>query len=376
MGQSSSREQSVKHIKKYKTKGSKQIKEIVNKNFLKTRIFSYDKIEKLLSSENQVEKCGLEPFNYKQIGSPSVSGIALRLNLGEQALVAKVLEETRRAEREAKYYEFFKKEVLNGNTPHFPLVWESLKCKDNCHFINPEKISRYLKEEEDLDKWEEIRYGKCFMIFVELFKGDSERYCFQYRNDQDRLASVISQVMMGMYTLRKKGLSHDDLHLKNVLYTPLGDQSKGSYFKYVIEEEDGVVNTYHLKHFNHLFVLWDFERMKKEGEQSSYASDRLLGDYDIEEEYLVSSIYWDLTMFTNALSYAKKSKLILDLKDTYTSYTIRYYDNMVNKRYKYKDYTVVELLNKLCERPEFKGILLHNATIPESKVTATFYPNH
>jgi hypothetical protein len=354
------------------------------KKIKNNRISSYYSIEKLLKEEDQVEKCGLEPFDYSQIGSPSVSGIAMKLTLKEDpsyTLVAKVLEYKNRSIREASYYDLFKDDVLNGNTPHFPLVWEGLNCKDKCRFINPKKIGRYLEDSDDIQKWKEIKDRKCFMIFVELFKGDGASYCRKYRDDKSRLASVVSQVMMGMYTLRKNGLAHDDMHLKNILYTDVdkGNNVKSQYFKYVIKEKD-TTETYYIKHFDTLFVLWDFERMKKEGKESSYANEEALSAYgvdDISEDELIASIYWDFTMFLSAMEYYKKHSFLTDLIESYKTYTVRYYDNKVKHRNKYKDYSVIELLNKLCEIDEFKDVLIRdrdNKNKIDTKVTTTFYP--
>ncbi len=351
-------------------------------NTISSRLKNYNEIKKILSEENQVDKCGLEPFDYKQIGSGSVSGIAMKLKIPKEnpthTLIAKVMEYNSSNRREISNYERFKKDVLTKRSPHFPLIWESIDCKDKCHFINPDQIEEYLDDEEAYEKWSEIKDQYCFMLFAELFKGDCNQFCKKYKYNVDLYLSIVSQVLMGLFLVDEKDLAHGDLHCGNVLYSYI-DSSKevvdeNKYFKYIVDAQ----TTIYIKHFNTLFVLWDFEKMKKVGTPSSHAlSSRWLEDreFDFEEDEPPNCVYWDMTVFLDALIhfYRGNSDTLDYLKSVYLAYTYRFINNDKKREVDVdgKNYTVKELLIKLSAYLE-NTVLLHNTEISPDQITATF----
>ena len=282
------------------------------KKVLKKRIQNYNRIGKILKTIDSDEKCGLKSFSYKKIGSSSRYGIVYRLsflkNLKLPSIVVKVMDKTRTSNiYESTYYEMFKEKVLKKKTPHFPLTWEGTICDNKCNFIDIDNIGN--KDETMREKWKSIKKDKCFLIFSELFSGDLSKYAsvikdYPLHYKISLTCSMIFQVMMGFYTLQLYGLAHNDLHTDNVLYYSICKEGKEDmekknkkYLKYKVGKK-----TYYLEIYQHMFVLWDFGKISRYGKSAPYSAKKL------EERKFppfkpLSSIYWDMAVFIDALQY-------------------------------------------------------------------------
>jgi hypothetical protein len=330
-------------------------------NFLENRLSSYRDIERVLKSKNQVEKCGLESFDYTLIGSESSYGIVFKLTLREmsdQKLVVKVTGYDEDAQNESEYYEMFKEDVLENRIPHFPLVWETLDCVEKCYFIDPEQIADHFEDSELIEKWEKVKENNCYLLFAELFDGDVTRVFRQVESDELRLKltlTMICQTVMGLNQLESEGLCHNDLHTGNVLYShiekgnTIKDEKK--YLKYVMYDGDII----HICHYNTLFVLWDFG---KAGFINSYRNP-----------------YADVLRLLKSFKHMKTVKKILsklseDFIKTYEE------DEKRGGEFRFRKQNLMrDLLKELSKLPEFHEVVIFNGHIDTQFVTATFYPD-
>jgi hypothetical protein len=276
------------------------------KNILDQRIKNYKLNDKLLQKLDISKKCSLKPFSYHRIGSKSRYGIVYELSFIEKTdavpIVVKVMDKSSEKNiSESVYYETFKHLVLKKQSPHFPLTWEGSICNDQCSFIDPDMF----EDEISKRKWEKIKQNRCFLIFSELFEGDLVSYALSIRSLKTSekiplFCSMIFQVMLALYSLYSYGLSHNDLHTQNVLYyTNRSDKKNKKYLKYKVKNEK---ESYYLEVYDHIFVLWDFGKVSKIGDRSPY-SEKHLAERDFPIFKPLSSIYWDMCIFIDALSY-------------------------------------------------------------------------
>ena len=294
---------------------------------MSNRITKYKKIKRLLSKENQVKKCGLVPFRYKKIGKGN-EGIVYRLDLKRNlslSLAVKVMKNDENNRREARNYDLFREVVLSGKLPHFPLTWESIHCEEKCHFIDVSEIN----PEKEKQEWERIKEKECFLLFTELFDGDADDLLKtekRRKRKKELAVSLLFQMMMALKIINDKHLSHGDLHLHNVLYKKLEENEenvkKKQYFRYVIGDD-----VYEVKHFSLLFVISDFEKMKPSGTISAHAHDKkwlrtYVPDITFDKGQPLNSIYWDLFILTQSLSYFSKEFKIL--RNKFLEYTQAY----------------------------------------------------
>lgn len=134
---------------------------------------------------------------------------------------------------EYKYQTFFSEKVLQGISPHFPLVYN----KDDNNNV----------------------------MMMEKFDGD---FCSVEREFQtiDEYMSFFLQIIMALYTIDSCGKFHGDLNPGNTLFKKINDEDEEykeykGYLKYVIDGE-----TYYIKHYNRLWVVSDFEYTGDKGE--------------------------------------------------------------------------------------------------------------
>ena len=229
------------------------------------RIKNYKIIDKILKKEKIEEKCELKPFIYRQIGSKSLYGVVYRLSYKSNDynnkhkipdITVKAMDSSKKDNvDEVFYYKKLRNYTIKKITPHFPLVWESIFCKDKCTFLTENPGDK-------IKKWSE---NYCYLLFSELFNGDLRNYAESIKNQSEivktkKTISLLVQVMMGLYTLEKNNLAHGDLHTQNVLYYNIKNKDKDKdknkkYIKYTLQGE-----TYYVPHFSNIFVLWDFKK--------------------------------------------------------------------------------------------------------------------
>lgn len=159
--------------------------------------------------------------------------------------------------REPIWYDYFGKIVLENGLPHFPLISKHILC-DICTYNADNKIKKV---------------DNCILIFSEKADGDANKEFTRLLYSPDlslasldtpSLKSYICQITLACLQLEILDISHQDLHLKNILFFN-EPYNAGKYLYYRINEQD-----YYVRHEGQLWVLWDFEMMAKHEEPNPH----------------------------------------------------------------------------------------------------------
>lgn len=162
--------------------------------------------------------------------------------------------------REPIWYDYFGKIVLENGFPHFPLIAKHVLC-DICTYQTDNQVKKV---------------DNCILIFSEKADGDANKefarllYTDDVSLDDDHLKSYVCQIVFACLQLEILNVSHQDLHLKNILFFDEPHHA-GKYLHYQIGDHD-----YYVRHEGKLWVLWDFEMMAKHGEPNPHPVD--IGD--------------------------------------------------------------------------------------------------
>ena len=145
---------------------------------------------------------------------------------------------------EVEKYTYFTKYVINMMSPHFPLIYKSLKCSA-CQYDN----KRHFKE------------GPCITVFNELAQGDLKSYLKTAHSSYDLLC-IFGQLIMTCLAMEHAGYVHNDMHWGNYLYH-LVPEYTGKYMHYIYRDTRNQVHHVYLKNNGILFIGWDFADMSE-----------------------------------------------------------------------------------------------------------------
>jgi hypothetical protein len=131
--------------------------------------------------------------------------------------------------------------TLEGESPHFPLVYNVETCT-KCRYEN-----KIIDKKHSPD---------CFILFVELAIGDLKSWLTgTATRTNDEVLSLQAQMLMGMATMHSKNRFHHDLHWGNWLYH---EKPVGGYWEYVLRDGAKVF----IKNTGQQWILWDFGMME------------------------------------------------------------------------------------------------------------------
>jgi hypothetical protein len=191
-----------------------------------------------------------DPFTViARIGSRSINGEAHLVIADGSYCVTKKIPVTVRGHadsiKEHDYYRKFGTYVKRNICPHFPLSYGYITCKDKCVYENSElrRTSPY-----------------CTVLFNELANGDLKSFILSDPGafTLSRAISMFAQQYIGLYYIHKLGLAHNDMHWGNMLYHVTPKNDIGKYWEYRLADV-----VLYVRNEGQLWVLWDFERIKK-----------------------------------------------------------------------------------------------------------------
>lgn len=135
--------------------------------------------------------------------------------------------------------------VLKSATQNLPMIYDMLTCGENII------VEKDLCEQCDNNNIMELCQDQQKVIFYnELADGNFCDWCYE-SHDETEFMSFLFQFWVGVYSLQKMGVVHNDLRLGNVLYHKVS--GKGQFWKYTIDGED-----YYIPNAGYVFVIWDF----------------------------------------------------------------------------------------------------------------------
>ena len=147
----------------------------------------------------------------------------------------------------------------NNITPHISLLYGYFIC-DACTYTNPDLKRNFTNNNNN----------NCVYIINELASGDMYKWCTTQHDDHDwyiMLFQVIYSLLAYHYTY---GLSHGDLHAKNILYEHYEPSETYNTYKFFD-------HSFNIKNNGFLFKLYDFAKAKSpEILNYTYTNDNLI----------------------------------------------------------------------------------------------------
>jgi hypothetical protein len=221
-----------------------------NQYQFKNRIEYMNVIKEILNKYTKEEICdfkkGFEKI--KRIGTRSKEGEAYIAYNGDNKLpiyvAIKLMPVKPYNINEVQKYRLFTNYVLNHNSPHFPIIYSTKKCKeckydDKRHFTNKE----------------------CITLINELAQGDLKSYLKINHTSYD-LICIIGQLIMACLAMEHAGIVHHDMHWGNYLYH-IVPEYKGKYMHYSYYDViNNKMRNVYLKNNGVIFIAWDFSDMR------------------------------------------------------------------------------------------------------------------
>jgi len=226
------------------------------------RFYKYD------TNKEPIFRIGDKIILKKQIGSPSENGIvflssfrdktkklfkfAIKIDFSKKAILS----------NEMKILQILSKAVLNDKCPHFPIIYDILKCNKFMAFNESPYLTSKTDSKNSLKKINPIDLNIFPKIFKknakknmisylnELANGDLNYYLEEKYNNAPFIENAIAQICISLMFFNKiTGKRHNDAHPGNFLYHKI---KSGGYFHYKILNKD-----YYIENLGYLWVIWD-----------------------------------------------------------------------------------------------------------------------
>ena len=193
--------------------------------------------------------------------------------------------------KEVKLLNIVTNAVLNHKCPHFPILYNAVKCNNFLNFATKTSFVKSnsnnnvsKKQIEDLNNYpltiSANKKKQFYFILNELATGDLKTFLEFYYNDSYLLLNAFVQIYLSlMFFYQETKHFHDDSHWGNFLYHKV---KSGGYFHYKIFGKD-----YYLENLGFLWVIWDYgkaiECKKKSIEELVYV--------DNDFQYIINAFF-------------------------------------------------------------------------------------
>ena len=212
--------------------------------------------------------------------------------------------------------------------------------------------------------------------------------------------SVLAQTIIGLKALKDipDHVYHRDLHIENILFKVLdptyGNTDLRHSLRYVLPNQ----NIINIRHYNKLFVLWDFGKIKKrsdtrlefefdylsrvfhltdhtfftEGEITQVMTDQWFVSYNYDIARLLASLYEHLLNTTNCT-------ITLNLCKTLFIYYIRKLNTQVVDNETIEPLNFImeidTILGQSSEQIRWRDIFNNGIDVPDANILHTYYPS-
>jgi len=277
---------------------------------------------------NPVFRIGNNVILKNKIGSDSKYGIVYLCSFRDKnkrlyKFAVKIGLDTYDLRNEIKINKILTLATVNNKCPHFPIMYNSVKCDnflnfDNSNFNYSKSKS---KNKDELD--EEIKNIKNYpqliknnrgyplnSIFSELANGDLMMFIIKYHKNKCFIENALSQIFISLlFFYQETGHYHNDAHWGNFLFHKI---KKGGYFHYKINGKD-----YYIENIGYLWVIWDFGMAKLINSRFDIRTDyhRIIGAFinrDIKKILSIDGFDEDFNDKIDKLSF------VVNVKENYT----------------------------------------------------------